>query len=87
MNTGVLNMVLKVQKQARELRTKQEFNTIALTVKFLPEGPNTGIVAHGIAKLTWLFLYCNAGVRILPDYRPELWTLKLLKNYQGCLSS
>jgi hypothetical protein len=41
LNTGVLNMVIKVSKQANALRIKQGFDTIAL--KLPSEGPNTGI--------------------------------------------
>ena len=65
LNTGLLSMVMKLQKQASELQSKQGYDSFELTIP--TEGTNTGIVG-----LVNLFRYCLVGVEVISDYKPTI---------------
>ena len=65
LNTGLLSMVMKLQKQASELLSKQGYDSFELTIP--TEGTNTGIV-----RLVNLFRYCLVGVEVISDYKPTI---------------
>jgi hypothetical protein len=57
-------MVMKLQKQASELRSKQGYDSFELTIP--TKGTNTGIVG-----LVSLFQYCLVGVEMISDYKSQ----------------
>ena len=65
LNTGLLSMVMKLQKQASELRSKHGYYSFELMIP--TEGTNNGIVG-----LVNLFRYCFVGVEMISDHKPTI---------------
>jgi hypothetical protein len=73
LNTGLLSMVMKLQKQASELWSKQGCDLFELMIPI--EGTDT---QAGNVGLVNFFRYCLVGVEMISDYKPII--ISYIKN-------